>query len=205
MCVRSREKLNNGSVTPSLSAHSFPPPFLPSHPFPPPEMPTFLPDGREIIRIHPTKDIYVLANDPTVLIKIMDGPMTAAIQNEIDLQIEAAELGVAPKLYHHCVCKGKVYIEMEKLDGMSLADMYGDAPEDLPDDMWDQVHDIVHRLYLHGIHYIDLTAYNFIVDNHERVRIIDFGHAKKVVNAKHVNYFLEEFLQGANEWNPDFR
>jgi serine/threonine protein kinase len=164
-------------------------------------MPTFLPDGREIIRIHPTKEIYVLRDDPNVLIKIMEDPMTPAIQNEIDLQIEAAKLGVAPKLYKHYVHNGKVYIEMEKLEGMSLADMYGDAPEDLPDSIWAQVHDIVRRLYLNGIDYIDLTAYNFIVDNDDTVRVIDFGHAKKI----HVNYFLKEFLQGAKEWNPDFR
>ncbi len=132
----------------------------------------------------------------------MDGPITDAIRNEIDLQIEAAHLGVAPNLYRHYVNNNKVYIEMEKLDGMSLADMYGDVPENIPDEMWDQVHDIIRRLYMHGIHYIDITAYNFIVDdNEERVRIIDFGHARKVP----VNYFLEEFLQGANEWNPDFR
>eukprot|EP01031_Cornospumella_fuschlensis_P031498 gene31498-38067_t len=139
----------------------------------------FLPNGQDIVRIHPTKEIYILKSDPTVVIKTMEEPITPAIQNEIDLQIEAAKLGVAPSLYKYYTHGGKVYIEMEKLEGMCLADMYGDTPEDIPDEVWDQVHDIIRRLYMIGIHYVDISPYNFIVDDKEKVKVIDFGHAKK--------------------------
>jgi tRNA A-37 threonylcarbamoyl transferase component Bud32 len=163
-------------------------------------------DGREVVRIHPTKEIYELRSDRTRLVKILDGPMTSAIQNEIDLQIEAAMLGVAPKLYNYHVYKtvdtgSKVYIEMERLEGIALADMYGEASEDIADNIWEQMHGIVRLLYMNDIHYIDLTAYNFIVDNTGAVKVIDFGHAEKI----HVNDFLKDFLQGRKGWNPDFR
>jgi hypothetical protein len=38
-----------------------------------------------------------------------------------------------------------------------------------------------------------------------RVYVIDFGHAKYYNPEIGNNWFLQLFLDGSNEWNPDFR
>jgi serine/threonine-protein kinase RIO1 len=53
-----------------------------------------------------------------------------------------------------------------------------------------------------GIEYPDITPYNFIkVKN--KIYIIDFGDAK--YRDKETNWFLTEFMDGENSWNPDYK
>jgi serine/threonine protein kinase len=161
----------------------------------------FLPrNGREIVKIHETKNIYELKNDPEILVKIMNGGITPQIQNEIDLQKYAHALGLSPNIIEYYEEGGKTYILMEKVKGISLADEFGDNPDVIPDDVWDQIRDILLKLYIHGIQYKDITAYNFMLQEDGSIKIIDFGHAIKIP----VDEFLTEFLEGTNGWNPEF-
>lgn len=98
----------------------------------------------------------------------------------------------------------KTYIDMEDLDEMCLADMYGENIKDIPQNLLEQIYDILVRLYLQAsIEYIDITPYNFI-EKEGRVYIIDFGDAKLVESR---NWFLEEIFKHKLiiGWNPDFK
>ena len=98
----------------------------------------------------------------------------------------------------------KTYIDMEDLDEMCLADMYGENIKDIPQHLLEQIYDILVKLYLHAsIEYIDITPYNFI-EKEGRVYIIDFGDAKLVESR---NWFLEEIFKHKLiiGWNPDFK
>ena len=87
---------------------------------------------------------------------------------------------------------------MERIEGMTLADFYGD---DIPEFAWKEVRRIVGLLLQNGIQYVDITPYNFMIEEKtEKIYVIDYGHAKKF----NVNWFLMDFLGGSNKWNPDF-
>ncbi len=92
---------------------------------------------------------------------------------------------------------------MERIDAECLANVYGDDPSNIPKWIWNDIRNIVETLYTEeGIEYIDITGYNFIEKN-GRICIIDFGDAKYTDG--NINWFLKEFLDGENSWNPDYK
>jgi tRNA A-37 threonylcarbamoyl transferase component Bud32 len=92
-------------------------------------------------------------------------------------------------------------MKMEKVGIMNISDFYGAGAKDISDDLFQRIRSIIQTLYDNNILYIDITGYNFI-ENDNKLWIIDFEHAK--YNPKRKNYFVERFLAGANEWNPEF-
>ena len=123
---------------------------------------------------------------------------------EIELQTIASKYGFSPKILkvedNGTTCK----LIMEDVEAECLANMYGDDPEDLPSWIWDQIRIMVTTLYEHeGIEYKDITPYNFIEKDH-RIYMIDFGDAGYVTNAPK-DWFLDEFMNGENSWNPDYK
>lgn len=124
------------------------------------------------------------------------------ICNEVDLQTLA---------YNSLKCTAKIietdyktYIDMEDLNEMCIADMYGEDIKNIPTYILTQIHDIIVKLYLQcGIEYVDVTPYNFIEIN-KKVYIIDFGDAQRV---KSRNWYLQELFSNTklHEWNPDFK
>ncbi len=97
-------------------------------------------------------------------------------------------------------------INMQKIDGQTLANIFGDDPADIPDWVWDEMRRIVTLLYTEeGIEYIDITPYNFMLDAHDKIWIIDFGHAYYTDISKPINWFLTEFIYDeVKSFNPDF-
>ena len=94
---------------------------------------------------------------------------------------------------------------MEDVEELCLADTYGEDPEDTPEHVWDSIRAMLTILYEEeGIEYVDITPYNFIEKN-GRVYVIDFGDAKYVDKIEETNWFLSEFLDGKNSWNPDYK
>ena len=133
-----------------------------------------------------------------VFIKKVD---PSQVQKEAKFQQIASTYGFAPKIYN--VTNDEIH--MEDLQEMCLADKYGDDPEDIPSYIWTSIRNIINTLYYEaGIEYIDITPYNFI-EKDDKVYIIDFGHAEFTANRSRMNWFVEEFLDGTNEWNSDFR
>ena len=125
----------------------------------------------------------------------------AQAKKEIELQNRASKLGLCPKIIN---TDYKTFIDMEDIDEMCIAYMYGEDFKDMPKPILDQIYDILVRLYLEcDIEYIDITPYNFI-EKDDKVWIIDFGDAQE---APKKDWFLNEVFKNRTltEWNPDFR
>ena len=126
---------------------------------------------------------------------------------EIELQDIASKHGFAP-----CIDRvDGLLMQMEEIKGSCLADIYTDDPKKVPDWIWAEIHRILSVLFeCDGIEYIDITAYNFILEEgSDKIWIIDFGDAYyskvgQTDDKKPVNWFLREVLDGEKSWNPDF-
>lgn len=122
---------------------------------------------------------------------------------EIELQRIAAGYGFSPKIIDVQNAGDVTRIYMENLEEEPLSGKYGDDPDDIPDWIWDEIRGMVSILFEEeGIEYRDITPYNFI-EKDEKVFMIDFGDAKYTDGEP--NWFLAEFLEGENSWNPDYK
>jgi tRNA A-37 threonylcarbamoyl transferase component Bud32 len=131
-------------------------------------------------------------------VKIVD-PST--IENEVELQRVAVLYGYSPPIFN--VTTDEIY--MEDLEASCLADIYGDNPVDIPEWIWESIRTMLGSLYRYeDIEYIDITPYNF-VEKDDKIYLIDFGHARYKSKTRPMNWFLSEFLDGENSWNPDFK
>ena len=123
---------------------------------------------------------------------------------EIELQTIAAKYGFSPKVLNVEGAGERTRIYMENLEEECLADKYGDDPADIPEWIWHEIRNILRILYEEeGIEYVDITSYNFI-EKDGKVYVIDFGDAK-YTDYEEVDWFLTEFLDGENSWNPDYK
>jgi tRNA A-37 threonylcarbamoyl transferase component Bud32 len=124
-------------------------------------------------------------------------------QNEIELQRIAAQYGFAPKIIRTSMHEDVCLIFMENLDTECLADVYGEDPEEIPEWIWDQIRIMVRTLIEEeGIEYPDITPYNFI-EKDNKIYIVDFGDAKYIDGD--ISWFVQEFIDGENSWNPDYK
>jgi tRNA A-37 threonylcarbamoyl transferase component Bud32 len=125
----------------------------------------------------------------------------STIENEVELQKVAIMYGYSPQII--AVTDDEIF--MEDLEAPCLADIYGDEAAAIPEWIWDSIRTMLHSLYTYeGIEYTDITGYNFI-EKDEKIYLIDFGHARYKSRDKPMNWFLREFLDGENAWNPDFK
>ena len=96
-------------------------------------------------------------------------------------------------------------IQMEKISGMSVADFYGESFESVPNSIISQIRKIIQILKLNNIIYPDITGYNFILDSDSNIWIIDFEHAKFGFVQSQSDNFVDNFIEGTNGWNPEFK
>jgi len=143
--------------------------------------------------------------------KIIIADNKRKITREIEMQETASKYKFCPKIisyeikYNSIENKYIANITMENLEELCLADKYGENPETIPKLVWDQIRMILKILYYEeGIEYIDITGYNFI-EKDNKVYIIDFGDAIYSKKGNKINWFLREFLDGYNNFNPDFK
>ena len=95
-------------------------------------------------------------------------------------------------------------LTMQKLEGMSVSDMYGERFENVPQFITDEIRNIISKLYSLNIYYPDITGYNFMYIN-KKVWIYDFGHAICSANIPDKVKFIKSFIKGKKSWNPDYR
>ena len=124
-------------------------------------------------------------------------------ENEIELQRIASSYGFSPRILETEILDEECLITMENFGDRTLANIYGTEATDIPLEVWNAIRSILTILYeVEGIEYPDITPYNFMeVD--EKIYIIDFGDAKYRFGEP--NWFLAEFMDGENSWNPDYK
>jgi len=103
-----------------------------------------------------------------------------------------------PKIYSYDK-KEKIMV-MQKICNMSISDFYGDEAVNVPPEVMTTIQKQIKELYNYGVCYPDITGYNFI-EYYGKIFVIDFGHAE--LNKK--SEFVEKFINGLCEWNPDFK
>jgi RIO-like serine/threonine protein kinase len=91
---------------------------------------------------------------------------------------------------------------MEKIKGCDISSIFGDNPKHTPRWIWKKVHDIIENLYENNIEYSDITPYNFMKTLNNEIYIVDFGHSC-ILQDEYLDWFVDEFLNGINNWNPD--
>ena len=97
--------------------------------------------------------------------------------------------------------KTKIMV-MQKINGMNIADYYGTNLSEVPKSIIEQIENIIRLLTTYNIEYPDVTGYNFILDQDEKLWIVDYGHA--LFNDNITNEYLMEVCDGIQNWNPDF-
>ena len=132
------------------------------------------------------------------------------VDRESDLQDVSASLGFSPYTISKTLVSNNDDIwrlEMDKVSGKSLYELFGDEASKVPTNVWNQIRNIVRDLYYReGIVYVDITPYNFMMDENDDVFIIDFGDAYYEEEGQIRNWFHEQFIDDCtNMWNPDFK
>ena len=94
-------------------------------------------------------------------------------------------------------------LQMEKIPGLSVSDMHGEAYANVPAKTTSKIRDIILILKSHNIIYPDITGYNFI-EHDGSVWIIDWEHAYFGFGPTQSNWFVDKFVSGCKSWNPDF-
>lgn len=144
--------------------------------------------------------------DPHVWRKDVSGQDPAVTAKEVFFQKIAAAHGLAPRVLD---TDYRTFITMEKIEGMSVADFYGDEAEQvghIPAAVLNEAYALVHRLYFElDIEYVDVTGYNFMRSAADgKLWIIDFEHATFRGHEMHA-YTHELFDAGTiTKWNPEF-
>ena len=105
-------------------------------------------------------------------------------------------------------------LKMAKINGMSLADMYGETDNILSNSgghIYNSIRVILEKLWDNGILYRDVTPYNFLINNDGEIFIIDFEHAILLTESKKEKYlsdrkFVSGFIKGGiKHWNRNFK
>ena len=149
----------------------------------------------KLVSLSSKKPIYYLENNPKIFVKIFNKEQIESMNKECELQVKGFNLGISPKVIDCYEDDDFGYFLMEKIDGKSLANMT------ITKDMWKQIHSHIYKLYYNDIHYVDITPYNFMIEaNTNKIYVIDYGDAYELK----VNWFLKDFIDGENSWNPDF-
>jgi len=160
---------------------------------------TSLKNYGRLVPLSSEKPIFYLEQKPSILVKAFKD--IAKMQNEAGLHERACPLVRCPKLVDCFIEDGVGYLIMERIEGKSLYELYGDNASNIPGDVWETIHSIVKKLYYHDIHYVDITPFNFMIEtDSNNLYILDFGDAYFCK----INWFLKEFLDGENAWNSDF-
>ena len=123
--------------------------------------------------------------------------------NEYKIQMIVSKLNIVdvPEIIDYDATNHTM--KMRRINNMNLSDFYGENAKNVPIYIFDKIRAIIKKLLLAGIEYPDITGYNFIEHNN-KIWIIDFGHASFFVE-KYNCSFITKFINGLNEWNPNFK
>ncbi len=107
-----------------------------------------------------------------------------------------------PKVHSYIANEG--VLVMDKINEMSVSDMYGENMAQVPKEIVDQIRSIIERLYNNYIEYPDITGYNFI-EKDGKVYIIDMEHSQYNNDINSYDPYIFRFIKGyVTEWNERF-
>lgn len=95
-------------------------------------------------------------------------------------------------------------LTLVKINEMNVSDMHGEIISDVPKSLVKQIQKIIKILHDNNIEYPDITGYNFI-EKDGIIWIIDFEHSSIIQNNHVKDAFVTKFINGLNEWNPNFK
>ena len=85
-----------------------------------------------------------------------------------------------------------------------LVKINGENIENVPINIINIIRQCLYLFNQYMIEYTDITGYNFMLDKHENLWIIDFEHAKCRKENDITDKFLLKFINGEMSWNPEF-
>lgn len=158
-------------------------------------------------KINEKSEIYEIDEHPNKILKFVK-------HNEIIFHEKVFNvLGPehCPKIYDYGVYNNKNYIIMEEITGMNISDLYGENAMDVPVEIFNKIRILLQKLHDHKIDYIDITGYNFIQKPDGQIVIIDFEHCIDTpgpnsyhFEEQHPSWYLHIFLNGVNNWDPEY-
>ena len=124
-------------------------------------------------------------------------------EKEYEIHKKVYELGIVnvPRIHSY----EKKRLIMERITNDCLSNIYGENISEIPKIKLIKVREIIRLLYENGIEYPDITGYNFMEDKNGDIWIIDFGHANFIDKKWKVDPFIIDFINGENDWNPEFK
>lgn len=122
--------------------------------------------------------------------------------NEYKIHKYVYNLGIVKTPKIHSYDKKTKTMVLQKINGMSLSDYYGEDETNISEEIFDKIRNILVILCHYNVEYIGITGYNFIKDNNNDIWITGFEHS--TINDIN-NKFLKKFIKGENSWNPEFK
>ena len=108
-----------------------------------------------------------------------------------------------PKIYNYDISNKK--LTMQKIYGDNLSNIYGEDIENIPKNLIVIIRKTINLMNSYLVEYPDITGYNFMLDKNENLWIIDFGHAMCRNIQEPTDNFVQDFINGINKWNPEFK
>lgn len=110
---------------------------------------------------------------------------------------------LTPRIIHYD--EDTKVLVLEKLNGMSVSDKYGDVYEKVPKRVQNKVRNNIKALKKMGVIYVDNTGYN-AYETPRGVYQLDYGHAKwKGEETEEDMEYLDNYLNGVGGWNPEYK
>lgn len=108
-----------------------------------------------------------------------------------------------PKIYNYDSENKR--LSMQIIYGDNLSNIYGEDIENVPKKLINIIQKTINLMNSYLVEYPDITGYNFMLDKGENLWIIDFEHAKCRDIQEPTDNFVLKFINGTNEWNPEFK
>ena len=96
-------------------------------------------------------------------------------------------------------------LSMQMIYGDNLSNIYGEDIKNVPKKLINIIQKIINLMNSYLVEYPDITGYNFMLDKNDNLWIIDFEHAKCRDIQEPTDDFVLKFINGTNEWNPEFK
>ncbi len=122
--------------------------------------------------------IVMVNNSPCVLKQFKSAKSKDRLSREATLQTEAAELGIAPEIYH--VDYDKKQIFMQGLQYLLIDVVKSRSPPTITNREKQQIIDIFNSLDARGIFHNDGNARNLMINDDGKIYLIDYGMSKRI-------------------------